>query len=249
MSKRNFVSFIEDIDEVRNNSKIGFAGFASLDTLKETLNDQNYKPDPISISSKKLIKKHIKNTFLTASKKIKPKENTHTFISTIDNNFVRDNLGGVGGYSPYNSTIHLFIDNKILQEEYLTNESISTINSTFLHEYHHSQFWIYNKWDTILDGLIAEGLAEHFAEQITGIKSIFYKPNGQEYYDIISKNGTLKNSKESEYEECFTNENKYPMWTGYYAGYYLVSKFLKEHPKTTISEITRDITKIKEILI
>jgi len=68
---------------------------------------------------------------------------------------------GTYGYTPSENNIFIFINPQSKNWQ-------TSLKSTIAHEYAHAVTFTYHKWQTLLDSLIFEGLAESFKEKLTG---------------------------------------------------------------------------------
>lgn len=250
---------LNGIDVGMYNSDVGYSGFASHEFLDRHLVEYGftnileltkvqYESWDFAINS---VLGDLSDILKKGFEELSPTSDIYIYIIPIDNDFIRDTLNGISGFSPYKNTIHCFIDQSAmnnLENKNLTGKTKELINSTILHEYHHSQYCVYNSWDTILDGLVAEGLAECFVEKVVACQSMFYKKDGREYFKSI-KNPKILNSTDSKmYQEVFTAGEAFPLWTGYFAGYYVIDKFLSKNPSVVIAELTKNTESLKSFI-
>jgi uncharacterized protein YjaZ len=151
-----------------------------------------------------------------------------------------DEIGGIGGFSPNENLIFISLNprhpnfKKALKEE---------LSFTLAHELHHTIRWQKQvEGDTLLEAMIFEGLADHFAIEATGrskpspwsyaltpeLKQVFLKKASEEW-----KNPTYDNNL------WFfgSNPEVVPRWTGYTLGYDLVAKYLQTNPGTSASKL------------
>lgn len=226
-SQKEIVSFIS---QNIKNSSIGYAGFK----LKKDL--RKYLAGAIFDSKGKDIPKISKSTLLT-TKIIKIIKNIINLCNTAVKNsdinifvfptsdaFVKEKMSGVFGYTPYKRTFFIFINPQSRKWE-------KALASTIAHEFNHSLFLRYHKWETLLDSLIFEGLAENFKEQIIGEKSPWVKalsPRQSKKIFLDLKNQL--NSKDYKlYQSVFLENKKYPLWAGYSLGYHIVHSFIEKN--------------------
>lgn len=155
------------------------------------------------------------------------------FILPADhlNKYLIREHNGKSGLAFYNK-LFLFISNQ---------NTVKEIRALFTHEYHHvCRLKKYKKSEsnyTLLDTVILEGLAENAVSERFGEKAI---AKWTSYYStdqlktiweriILPNKNVTKWSKQ--YEKIMYGFGLYPKMAGYCAGYYIVSKYMKEHQK------------------
>lgn len=114
---------------------------------------------------------------------------------------------------------------------------------TLAHEFHHTIRWQKPvEGDALLEALVFEGLADHFAMEVTERQNptIYSNALTPEQKKIFMK----KASKEWGLPTYNHNEWFYgsapkaiPRWTGYTLGYELVMAYLRAHPETLPSKL------------
>jgi uncharacterized protein YjaZ len=100
------------------------------------------------------------------------------------------------------------------------------------HEYLHTIAYLYAQPKTLLDNLVAEGLAEHFSELITKHKSPVSSVTSSKAVEKIVP-GITKNltSTNPDYiKKVILGSDHYPMWAGYRIGYDIVDKYMTKNP-------------------
>jgi uncharacterized protein YjaZ len=163
------------------------------------------------------------------------------FVYPTENTFVVDKMGGVNGFTPSKDILILFVSLKSDFEKALTE--------IVAHEYNHSIFWRNNKWNTLLQGFVAEGLAELFREELVHgdlapwSTAHNYEECAKWYNKLKSKNyidQDTKNLPLNTYTDVFTNpKSDYPHWIGYSIAYQLVKTFRVSHPTLEWGEIMK----------
>jgi len=242
-SKGNFVT---KLTSNLHETTIGFAGFKSKKYLKQYLqfqifDDKEYQKLPQYNFNKKKILKIIEDTLSKCHKEI-PAKPTRTFLFPSFNSFVKNKMGGVGGFSSWKNTILIDINQTVKDWE-------TALKNTIAHEYNHSVVYNFHKWETLLDSIIFEGFAEHFREQVVGgEKAPWAKAVSQkECKKHFSKLKEKLNSKNHQlYREVFFGSEKYPLWLGYSLGYQIVRSFLNKNKEKSWIDIVK--IKPKEIL-
>jgi len=242
-NKRGFVTkLISNLHE----TTIGFAGFKSKKYLKQYLqfqifDDKEYKKLPKYNFGKKKILKIIKETLSKCHNKL-PARPTRTFLFPSFNSFVKNKMGGVGGFSPWRNTIIISINPTVRNWE-------TALKKTIAHEYNHSVIYNSHKWENLLDSIIFEGFAEHFREQVVGGKRAPWAKavSQKECQKYFSKLKEKLNSKNHQlYREVFFGSEKYPLWLGYSLGYQIVNSFLSKNKEKSWTDLVK--IKPKEIL-
>jgi len=148
----------------------------------------------------------------------------HVYLIPTLNQFLKEYMDGIQGWCPSKNAIHLYIHPDC-------NKNIALIE-TLVHEYNHTVFRSYHLWNKVEEGLVAEGLAEHFRLELVGGKRAKWTEvlNEKESMFWLEKiKPVLKSESFEDYNNVFTNfdEEPYPLWTGYTVGYYLIEKYRK----------------------
>ncbi|OHA24658.1 MAG: hypothetical protein A3B11_00555 [Candidatus Taylorbacteria bacterium RIFCSPLOWO2_01_FULL_44_26] len=154
--------------------------------------------------------------------------------------FNESEVGGIGGFTPNASVIFISLNPRHPNlESSLKNELLFML----AHEFHHTIRWQKQvEGDTLLEALVFEGLADHFAQEITGKKtpSIYSNALTPEQKKIFLKKAS------GEWEKPTYDNNLWffgsqpdvvPRWTGYTLGYDLVSAYLHTNPGTSASKL------------
>jgi uncharacterized protein YjaZ len=153
---------------------------------------------------------------------------------------------GIGGFTPLENTIFMSLDvNNPNFKESLKGE----LEYTITHEINHAiRFRTPIPKETLLEAAISEGLADHFAVQITGKKPAAWT---HALTDVEEK-GMIERMKK-EWNEAPYNHNAWfygskemniPRWTAYTIGFNLVGKYLEANPDTKASDIISAETKL-----
>lgn len=185
--------------------------------------------------------KKIKNIFDKAVIKIVNK----IPVSDIDVVIVDDPLQsipeiGMGGYTMTPNFVKISFDvgfnnfNNVLSLELM--DSIA-------HEFHHVVRWrAVGYGETLLKALTSEGLADHFAIEMTRRKDLhpWNKAFNQEQISGWLRRAKNEfNSKNYSHTDWFfgSKEKGIPRWTGYTLGYNLVAEYLKKNPNKKSSRL------------
>jgi len=201
----------------------------------------------------------IKTHILFNSKDLKPFENqinkivikTETIIEKIipigdieivfyDNPSATLKESGIGGYTPCANVIFFSLDPRNIN---FKKEIEKELFYQLVHEINHAiRFRTPIPKETLFEAMISEGLADHFAMQITGRNNPpawceALTSDQKEKLKVIASN--VWNDPTYNHNEWFygTNVPKIPRWTAYTLGYDIVSKYLQANPKIKASEI------------
>lgn len=230
-------SLLKDI----RNSNIGCAGFKSKQNLHNYLvdaifgyEDKNIKKIPkYDFDTHKIIS-IIKDTIKLCHEAI-PSVATHIFVFPTFSTFVKEKMYGVTGYAPYKNTILIFINPQNLKWR-------GALRTTVAHEFNHSVILKYNKWETLLDSLIFEGLAENFKEYVIDSKQSSWVATlglNQSKELFLNLKNHLRSKSYKLYRSVFLENKKYPLWAGYAIGYQIVCSFIKANQNIKWQQIVK----------
>lgn len=224
-SSKNVIG--ELLEAIPDLEDIGYAGYIEKKFLEETLKrlilDKEENPPYFYKKENEAKIELICNNIVERCKKY-IKEKIHIFLFPTFDKFAIEKMHGVSGFCPWENVIMVFINFQDKWKKYL-EESI-------VHELAHA-LSPYSKPDASIGSwLILEGLAENFKEFIL-------KGSKSSWVEVISEEEAWKIFKEiknvlgendfRKYSEIFFGSGKYPNWTGYTIGYYLVKKYLKDN--------------------
>ena len=238
------------VDNIPESDNIGFAGCLEKKWLKKLLErfipDKTGNNQPYLYDSKyeNEIKGICEETIKKCEKFIDKK--IHIFLFPTFDKFDAEKMGGVNGFSSWDNTILIFINFVKGWEE--------SLKETIVHELAHAISPFYKGGDfTIGEGLILEGLAEHFKDFIIKARrSSWTKAISKAEAEKILKEikATLNEKDFDKYSEIFYGTGKYPNWAGYTIGYYLIKDYFKNNGEKDWNKLLRkDPKKIfKEIL-
>ncbi len=154
-----------------------------------------------------------------------------------------EEVGGIGGFTPSANTVFISLNPRHKHFKRALKEELAY---TLAHEFHHAiRFRTPIKKETLLEAIISEGLADHFALEVTGRK----KP--APWCIALTrdqKEALLKRASKEWNEEGYDHHawfygsalKKLPRWTGYALGYDLVEKYLAVHPRASASTLVAD---------
>ena len=149
-------------------------------------------------------------------------------------------IGGIGGYTPNANTIQISLNTrhpdfkKSLKDELLF---------TLAHEFHHTIRWQKPvKEYALLEALVFEGLADHFAMEVTGRKtpSLYSTALTVEQKQELMKKASMEWDKPAYDHDLWffgSEPTKVPRWTGYTLGYDLIDAYIKSHPGELASKL------------
>jgi uncharacterized protein YjaZ len=234
---RNEVPFIKNIEYTGVDKEL------LNETLERFILDYNEDNQFFEITKKeqKKMLKISKGTLEELKKFSKSKK--YLFIFPCFNKFTIESMNGLGGFCSSKNVILIFLNkNGKNWKRYL--------KETIYHEFAHSVSNFYKGGEfSIGDGLIFEGLAEHFRENIIGGEHAPYSKalSIDEIKKYLNKLKPKLNSMDLDlYMEVFFGVGEYPNWTGYSIGYYLIEKYLKEKKEVNWNKLLRENP--KEIL-
>lgn len=178
------------------------------------------------------IKSIIERTLNVCSDTLPWNETLHIFIYPGYDTFTYDYMDGVGGMAPCKNVFQLYINPTHPNWE-------ESLKFTIGHEYHHSQYAHFHGFETLPERIIAEGLAEHFREEL------FHGPHAPWAIAIeeprvdywVPKVMNTPDTDDAYYGVMFGSDD-YPKWLGYSLGYWLVKRYREAHPEATWQELT-----------
>lgn len=153
-----------------------------------------------------------------------------------------DEIGGVGGFSPNANTIFISLNPKHPNFKRALKDALPY---TIAHELHHTIRWQKQvEGDTLLEAMIFEGLADHFAVEAIGCEkpSVWSSALSQEQKDDM-----YNKAKEIWVQPTYDNNLWFfgskpeivPKWSGYTLGYDLVKEYLNKNPDTSASKLAQ----------
>lgn len=180
---------------------------------------------------------------ITKCAKALPFEDTfQIFFFPTSSKFILEYMQGISGFASFKNTFLVFIH---------PQSNLSLLEETIVHEYNHAIILNKIRWLTLGEGIVAEGLAEKFREDLIGgdgtpwIKSL-NKEQSKHWFKKIEE--YLPQENQQRYRDIFTNpKSEYPHWGGYAIGYWLVKEFLELNPNLTWQQIMdKDVEEIIE---
>lgn len=229
--------------DMKNDKKIGYAGYAEKSYLHSALSERirrcdikKYRPLPAPM------KTHIEETIVATVRKCNaslalPEKSLFVFVFPWLPPFRSHDkiMGFVTGFTPYAGVITIYLSS----EKY----SSTHLEETIAHEYAHAVFFHYHPLSDAADGssphtmqnaLVSEGLADAFAEEILGRASAVPQAltEKQSAHALEKVHSVLKRIFDREgirlYRDLFFGGNGWKKWTGYAIGYRVVQSFRKK---------------------
>lgn len=245
-TKKDFVDFL--IKEISSVSK-DYAGFQTKTRLKNSIisgifdfqKSKNTEENYYNQFPVKEIFSTIKNSLRRAYSKLPSKKSIQIFIFPTLQTFVRNKMSGSSGYTPSGESIHIYLFVNPVNQ----NKMIDAIKKTLTHEYNHAvrfQYFPNSSQMILLKTLIFEGLAESFTMEITDkhlspwASSLTEKAAGKIFKKIKP---LLESASKKTYYSVFFENKKFPLWSGYAIGYWLVKNFRKRNRNIKWTEIIR----------
>ena len=236
----NKARLISCLSEKIEDSDSGYAGFSTKENLNNYLREavfnkvvDNNNQYIFTLDEVKII-----GTVTKAIKKcsdVLPGGITSIFVFPTFSQFVKEEMSGTTGYTPWPDTILIFINPASLQYDKALGETVG-------HEFNHTVFLRDKKCTTLLDSIIFEGLAEYFREQIIGgdqapWTKIFELNKAKVIFSEMKLANLLQSTDSGIRRGVFFGNEKYICWTGYAIGYYIVKSFLENNPSLGWKEI------------
>jgi uncharacterized protein YjaZ len=225
------------VKQVRPIMGYGYAGYSHPKYLFDNLNRNIFGNDSQSVTKLNVSNKEIITTVIKAVKKANhklPIDKLNVYVFPTFNNFIVQKMGGSMGFVAWKNTMLLFINPLKNWKHYVLG--------TILHEYNHSVVFQYHEWNSLLNKIVFEGWAEVFLEELYPTapykvgQTLDYKASRKYFLKIKTRLGSHSNEL---FDEVFFRNEKYPLWTGYSIGYWLVKKFRRKNPKMNWSQLVK----------
>ena len=140
---------------------------------------------------------------------------------------------GVGGYTPNAELVLIWLDPKASDTPDLLSRRLPWI---ITHELHHALRWRNPGYgSTLLEAMISEGLADHFALQVLGGSAPPWTSalSSQDVASIHERAASAMAAARYDHSEWFFGNGSIPRWAGYTLGFEMVSAYLESHPGST----------------
>lgn len=140
---------------------------------------------------------------------------------------------GLGGYTPNGFTIDIVADPAFPALAMVLPERLPPLAA---HELHHAIRWRGPGYGvTLLEAMVSEGLADHFAVELLGApippwSRALSESSLQRYLDLA---WLELDSPTFDFGRWFFGTGELPAWTGYSLGFRLVEDYLASHPGST----------------
>jgi hypothetical protein len=232
------------INSIRFNRQIGYVGFYTRKALRSQLKfnifgKHCHKGRPRKFPAFPFKKTEVLHELTLTLKKclsMLPAKSTWIFVFPTFDLFIKSEMRGIGGFTPWKHTILLTLHPEAKRWK-------KVLRTTLAHEFNHAirlRYFPSRPNNTLLEAIIFEGLADNFSHQLVGGNpnpwAIALSP--QQCKEIFPKIKKLLNSKSKKlYYSVFFQDKKYPLWTGYSLGYQIVKQFLKNNPEMDWHEI------------
>ncbi len=161
---------------------------------------------------------------------ISPIKNDITiFILPFCNEKTSKELDGVNAFPIENKFLYIFID--------MNNPNWrKSLRETIPHEYAHLLYTSRYEWNSILDGIVNEGLAEHFRVYVIGgniapWSKVFVKKKALKELKSIQNerlNLFIDENNLSLYLSYFFGTEDLPNWYGYSLGYWMIDEVIEK---------------------
>lgn len=153
------------LQEIKSDPVVGYMGFREKAGAKKFLTwiiGNGFSKDGLQklASNKGKLERAVQRSFLKCYSTMPVKSPVRIFLVPTFDTFVKERMNGSSGYSPWKNTIILAIHPK--------PGAIRALKKTVAHEFAHVITRQYNKWETLLDSIVFDGLAENFCEDVMG---------------------------------------------------------------------------------
>ncbi len=171
---------------------------------------------------------YIKHGAMKASKLLTTENDIIVTVSYSDDNFVKRKMDGVNGFTSNGYALWLGINTG-------SPDWRESVEGTVIHEFNHAiRFQRTRKTRNLnlADRLALEGLAQCFAEELTGVtrpwSDAISEAEAKRVWDKIKGKLDVK-SRDLSFRIFLNNDDKeFPHWSGYTISYLIIKKRLKE---------------------
>lgn len=230
LAGEEITEYVQDIHNISG----GWLGFKSSFEAEQYLmgiafDDVPYVPVKLDLAKIS----HAIEEVLEKAYDILPLEEIDIVVVPTIHPVVLERFEGVAGYTSNHKTILLNLahDNSFTQKE---------LKARLAQMYNH--LFLRDKWNTLLDSIINEGLAMHFAKRLVKGYAHPYESvltEGQQSKILGQIKQYLNSSDQKAYDELFLGEGEFPFGAGYSIGYKLVEMFQKAEPTKNWQEIMK----------
>ena len=172
----------------------------------------------------------VKEGLLKSSKLLSTKNDLIINVSSTKNTFIKNDMGGVTAFTMNEYTMFLSINENATKWRHF-------LIGTVAHEFNHLiRFQRIGQSDkTLMNNIVAEGLAQCFEYQLTGSLRPWSTAITRNRARVVWAKLKRKLNHESRdlYERLFLkrNDKEFPHWSGYTIGYFLMEKRLGKSEK------------------
>jgi hypothetical protein len=232
------------VDAVEDNISLDYCGFLSKENLRESMMNHMghgsidwYRP--ITAKEEERIRDIIISTVEKCDGELSVPTENFIFVDPFFPDEDSTVFEGVMGVASYSCVFHLFVN--------LSNFSEQSLIDTVAHELNHT-IYLYHHYDNfdnhnLLDSILMEGLAENF-------KEAFFTPESTpwagaleeaEAFEILQDSKDLLFSTDEKEMSGFIHGKgeAQKRWMGYSVGYWLVKRFIAQHPELSWDEIMK----------
>ncbi len=233
VSNNKDVIIKEMLDQIKQNPNFILGEFKNEEKLAESLKRKVFGETEVSAlksisTSIDEISKILDETLLVSFNKLHTRDDIDVYVLPLCNKKASEDLDGVNGFTVEGrNVLYLLID--------ITHPNWrKSLQETVPHEYAHMFYTAKFSWNSILDGIVNEGLAEHFREYVIGGDqapwSVALKKD--EAIKILNElpesrlNELIDDSNVDLYISYFFGTKNLPEWYGYSLGYWLIDEVM-----------------------
>jgi len=137
---------------------------------------------------------------------------------------------GVGGYTPSAERVLIWLDPESSETPGLLSRRLPWIVA---HEVHHAARWRGPGYGTsLLQAMVSEGLADHFALQLLGGPAVPWTSalSSEQRAGVRARATLTMAERRYDHAEWFFGSGSIPRWAGYTLGFEMVSVYLDSNP-------------------
>jgi hypothetical protein len=232
----------EIVSQIEKSDAIQYSGHVDSEGLKEGLlsylgHGMREKYSPFSENKKGHIEQQINDVILRCNEVLPIPTKNYIFIFPYFPSESDSVFNGVMGVARYSCVFHVFLAHDFKQKD-LARTVAHELNHTI---YYYVNFDSFGKY-TLLDQMIIEGLAEHFAEDVLNVGPAPWSVSltESEAHDVFSKCTSMLSSKSDiVHRKVLFGGDEYPKWSGYSIGYRIVAAFRKHNPVVEWQDLMR----------
>lgn len=228
----------EIVSKVDYEDSNGYAGMKTKEDLKKILEfqlEQFQLVTSLFSNIENEIIKVVNETIISINKTVQLPNLLYIYIFPANNTFVNEHMNGCGGFAPWENVIQIYFNPTL-------HNSFEALKEVIVHECSHVLFHQYHNWNTLLDSLIAEGLAELFTQEVLRKTTTSKFARALNNKEIISNWQEIKQhlQKNDMHGEVFFGvSKKFKNWTGYTIGFEIVKEFRVKNKNMQWGEIIK----------